>query len=283
MCRPGSRTIESPVSRTDPRIAAAYSSAVGAGVPSYEMPRLEIHDLRPDVRVQADDLEAGSAAHAVDEIAGLVDRHAELVGLEAGGDVGMAAGVDVRVDADRHLGARLPFPGDRVEPFQLSRGLGVDRPHAELHGLRQFGVGLRHAGEDDLRGDEAGAQRDVDLPARVGVDAAAEAAQQAHQRERRVGFQGVVDGVRVVAERGVDGAIAGGDGRRAIDVERRPVDAGDLGERNAVTFEDAVPAGEGGHDTTGNCTACGPVCRRGFCPDCHWPAMIRVGFRPFTT
>ena len=59
------------------------------------------------------------------------------------------------------------------------------------------------------------------LSAGVGVDAAAERAQQPHQRERRVRLQRVVDGVRIVGERGVDRPIGVPDGLRAVDVDGR--------------------------------------------------------------
>ena len=56
----------------------------GGGAPE----RLEVDDLRADVRVQADDLEPGAIASCAGTMSRrLGDRHAELVGLEAGRDV----------------------------------------------------------------------------------------------------------------------------------------------------------------------------------------------------
>ena len=58
--------------------------------------------------------------------------------------------VDVGVDADRDLGARLALARDRVDAIELALRLGVDRLDAEVDGLRQLRVGLADAGEDDL-------------------------------------------------------------------------------------------------------------------------------------
>ena len=93
----------------------------------------------------------------------------------------MAARVDVRVDADRDARARLRARARRVDALELAFRLGVDRLDAEVDRLRQLGLRLADAGEDDLRRDEPGAQRDVDLAAGVGIDLAAQAAQQARR------------------------------------------------------------------------------------------------------
>ena len=171
--------------------------------------RLEIHDLRADVRVEADDLDAGTVAHPPAQIARLGDRDAELVGLETGRDVGMAARVDVGIDADGDARPRLPLARDRVDAIELALRLGVDRLDAEVDGLGQLRAGLADAGEHDLRRDEPGAQRDVDLAAGIRVDLAAQAAQQPHDRQRRVGLERVVHRVRIRRERLVHGAVAG--------------------------------------------------------------------------
>ena len=60
--------------------------------------RIEGRDLRPDVDVQADELDAvETLARAAQSSADVADRNAELVALQPGRDVRMAPGVDVRV------------------------------------------------------------------------------------------------------------------------------------------------------------------------------------------
>ena len=133
---------------------------------------------------------------------------AELVGLQPGRNVRVAARVDVRVDAQRDAGARLPLAREQVDPLELAFRFRVDGLDAEVDRLRQLRGRLADAGEDDLRGNEAGAQRDVDLAAGVGVRAGAKRAQQPRDRERRVRLERVVQRVRIATERVVDRAIA---------------------------------------------------------------------------
>ena len=120
-----------------------------------------------------------------------------LLRLQPGGDVRMAARVDVRVHAQRDPRARLALARQRVDPLELALRLRVDRLDAEIDRLRELGGRLADAGEHDLRRNESGAQRDVDLAAGIRVGVAAEAAQQPRDRQRRVGFQRVVDRVRI--------------------------------------------------------------------------------------
>ena len=93
---------------------------------------------------------------------------------------------------------------------------------------------LADAGEDDLRRREAGLARDLDFPDRVGVDRAAELAQQPRDRQRRVRLERVVQRVRIAAERPVDRLVALAERRGAVDVERRAFGGRDGGQRHAV-------------------------------------------------
>ena len=86
---------------------------------------------------------------------------------------------------------------ERVDPLELALRLRVDGLDAEIDRLRQLRGGLADAGEDDLRRNESGAQRDVDLAAGVRVGAAAQAAQQPRDRQRRVRLERVVHRVRI--------------------------------------------------------------------------------------
>ena len=98
--------------------------------------------------------------------------------------------------------ARVPCARAIASMRSSSPGrLGVDGLDAERDGPLQLVARLPDAGEDDLVGDEAGAQRDLDLADRVGVGLGAEAAEQAQEGQRRVGLQRVVDGVGHGGER----------------------------------------------------------------------------------
>ena len=73
------------------------------------------------MHVHADDLEAGRVAAGPQDLRGIVERHAELAGLQAGADVRMALRVDVRVHAKRHPDAAPWERGQRVDPIEFAR------------------------------------------------------------------------------------------------------------------------------------------------------------------
>ena len=112
-------------------------------------------------------------------------------------------------------------PRDRGDAIELAGGFGVDGADASRDRVLELVARLADAGEDDVRRREARALRDRDLAAGVRIGAAAERAQQAYDRQRRVRLQRVMDRVRVRCERVVDGAIRFADRARAVDVGRR--------------------------------------------------------------
>ena len=98
-------------------------------------------------------------------------------------------------------------------------------------------VRLADAGEDDLRGRKPALEARPELASRNDVRPGAERGETPEDREARVGLGGVADEVRDRREGGV--VTAGGlvDPGRAVDVERRPVLAGEVRERHAVARE----------------------------------------------
>ena len=201
---------------------------------------LKVRDLRSDVDVQADDLDARRRRKPAADGFRAVHRHPEFVGLETSGDVWMALRIDIRVHAKGHSSPGLPGSGQRVDALDLPFGLRIYGGDTEIDRLRQIGGRLADAGEDDLRRDESGPQRDVDFTPRVRVSAGAKRPQQPRNRHRRVRLQRVVEGMRVAREREIDGAIAFGDGRGAVNVERCAFGGREIGERHAVTRQRAL-------------------------------------------
>ncbi len=119
--------------------------------------RLERGDLRADVNVQADRRQTRLAGVLAVEGPHLVERHAELVGLQPRGDMRVAPGVDVGVHAHRHAHRRVEGACPGGDPIELAGRLGVDRLHAERDGAVELVAGLADAGEDDLLRDVPGA------------------------------------------------------------------------------------------------------------------------------
>ena len=77
----------------------------------------------------------------------------------------VALRVNPDIDAKSHPHHASEPYGDRLEPRELARRLDVDRLQAERDGALELLGRLADAGEHDLRGDEAGPERDVDLTA----------------------------------------------------------------------------------------------------------------------
>ena len=190
--------------------------------------RRQIRDLRADVDVQADELEPWPAPQPSVQISRtssigmpnlLVFRPVEMCGWLRASMSGLTrSATRVRVWRARAIASiRSSSPSDSALIALTPRSIGL----LELRGR------LADAGEDDLRRNEAGAQRDVDLAAGVRVGGAAEAAQQPRDGQRRVRLQRVVDRVRMRGERVVDRAIAARDRRGAVDVERRAIGRGE--------------------------------------------------------
>src|SRR5262249_41249226 len=148
--------------------------------------RFHARDLRADVRVQADDLDVGEGAGPRAQGTHVADRDAELVDLQAGRDVRMRLRVHVGVDADRDPRAYVPLARQLIDAPDLPFRFDIDRADAEIDRVDELGIRLADAREDNLRRDEAGAHRDVDLAGRVRIGMAAEAPEQARDRERRV-------------------------------------------------------------------------------------------------
>ena len=109
--------------------------------------------------------------------------------------------------------------------------------HAERHRAFELRGRLADAGEDDVGGREARLARHLDFPDRVRVGRAAQLAQQPRDRERRVRLSARSAAVRIVAERGVDRAVALAQHGGAVDVDRRAHGVGNGRQRHAVADE----------------------------------------------
>jgi hypothetical protein len=160
-----------------------------------------------------------------------------------GGDVGVRLGVDVGVDPQRDARRAPRRDGHGGDAIELARGFGVDRADVLRHRELELVARLADTREHDVGGAEAGAERDANLAAGVGVGAAAELAQQAQQRQRGVGFQRVVNGVRVVGERAIDSRIRVANRLRAVDEHRRTDIVRDGSQRHPVAGETVFSLG----------------------------------------
>ncbi len=88
----------------------------------------------------------------------LGDRHleAELGVVQAGGDVGMGLGIDVRVDAERDLRGRLQARRDPLDRLDLLGALDVDGADRRAKGRLDLLVAFADAAEDDAAAGDPG-------------------------------------------------------------------------------------------------------------------------------
>ena len=157
-----------------------------------------------------------------------VDGDAELVGLESGGNVGMAPGVDVGVDAQRD--ARHGALRDRARWSMRSSSPGdstlmASSPSATA---RSISAALLPTPVNTISsGRKPHRMATSTSPSELASAALPSAAHQPNDAERRIGLQRVVNGMRAVAERVVQAAVGGADAVGVVDVDGRADGGGD--------------------------------------------------------
>src|SRR5208337_2602387 len=186
----------------------------------------------------------------------LAHGNAELVLVQAGGDVRVRAGVNVGVYADSEFGGFAQMGGASAEHLQLGGAFHVEQENAGSKGKVDFLRQLADSGEDDLGGRlAANSQYALQFTAGHDIETTTQRCEQPKNREVRVGLHGVTDGVLAIAESFVELLVALAYGACRIDVQWRAVALGELVDRHSVGEEFAreggprtiVPAvGEGG-------------------------------------
>ena len=150
-------------------------------------------------------------------------RDAELVVLQAGGDVGVRAGVDVRVHAQADR--RTPTQRQRlgIEQVELGHALDVEAAHTGVQRLAHLGAGLAHAGEHDPRCITAGGQHACEFAAGDDVESAAGLREGLQHGEAGIGLHRVAHQVRPAAQRLLVGLQRRQHGAPRVHVQRRAV------------------------------------------------------------
>lgn len=158
---------------------------------------VQFADLRTDVQVDADDAQVGERLQLLGMFENLLVGDAELaVGLPRI-DASVRFGVDIGVDAQRHVGRAARLGREAVDRLQLFDRLAVDRQDALFDGVAQLLVALSDPCVDDRRGVEARLDRLAQLVAAGAVDAEAVLADRGEQVVVVVGLDGVVEPVAV--------------------------------------------------------------------------------------
>jgi|GEM_PF-6075133 len=204
--------------------------------------------LRADMAVDADHFEVAQFVGARIHRFGIGDGDAELVFLEAGGDVRMGAGVHVRVDAQRHRGDHAQLGGDQLQTLELVGGFDIEAMHADFQRTTHVVAGLADAGEDDALRLAAGSQHALQFAARDDVEARPEARQDVEHAEVGVGFHREADQVRHARQCVGIGPVVRFDVRAGVDVGGGAEALRESGQRHALREELTVAVREGLHD-----------------------------------
>ena len=180
----------------------------------------EIGDLAADMDVDAGDLDALHLRRAGVDLAGVLQRNAELVLRLAGRDLGVRAGIDVRVDAHGNAGGVAGLLREARQQIEFGLGLDVEAVDVGCERGAQLGLGLADAGEHDFPRRDAGCQGALQLAAGDDVGAGAALGQGAQHRLIGIGLHGVAD-QHVLAGEGVrEHAVVPLQGGGGIAVER---------------------------------------------------------------
>ncbi len=208
----------------------------------------QLGELAADVAVDAQYLDVWQLGGALIECRCLGDIHAELVVLQAGGDVGVGLGVHIRVHADGDGRFTIQFAGDQIEQFQLGGGFHVKAMDVGFQGGGHFIGGLADAGKHDLVRIAAGAQYPFQFAAGDDIKAGAATGQHVQYRQVGVGFHRITDLVRMIAEGLVEGLEVTFQGGTGIEVQRRAETVGQLFYRQFFGEQLAVAVLEVIHD-----------------------------------
>jgi hypothetical protein len=136
--------------------------------------RRHVEDLRTDVAVDSRHVQVRQPRREGVGGGRAVVRDPELVALEAGGNVGVGARVDVGVHAKGHGRANAHGAGDGVEPLELGLALDVEAAYPGRERGTDLVHALAHAREDDPVGAPAGRQHARELAPGDDVEAGAE-------------------------------------------------------------------------------------------------------------
>src|SRR5471032_55240 len=174
----------------------------------------------------------------------VVEGHAELVGLQAGGDVGMGLGVHVGVDPQRYARGLAHGTGHFVQTMQLRNRFDVEAQDVMRQRQAHFVDALADAGEDHLARIAARRQHAQQLAAGDDVETGALARHQVEDGQVGVGLHGVADqGVAAGAGVGVGGEV-GQQRRLRVHIGRGAVLLGDGGKRRALGVQHAIYIGK---------------------------------------
>ena len=232
--------------------------------------------LRADVAIQSHHLHVVQGRGPLVYAQGLVGLHPELVLPQAGGDIGVGAGVHVGVDPHRDRGDGPHLPRHPVQNLEFSGGFQVEAVNAQLQRPGHLRGGLAHSREHDFRRVPAGGDYPFQLAPGDDIEARTQAGQHVQYRQVGVRLDRVADEVVAVGQGPLVLAKSLFQRGPRVDVAGGAVGGGDLADRDPLGIKLSVPVGKVFHGlflSGGRCGRGGGRWRvLGFVQGTHLPA-----------
>ena len=206
--------------------------------------RTALGDLRADVAIDAHDLDAGQRSRVPVCRDGALVCDAELVRLQARGDVRMRAGIDIGIHAQADAGRAACLRRHVRQRVELGFALDVEAHHAGLQRTQHLGACLADAREHDLRRGRARGERALELAERDDVEAAAGLGEGLQHREAGVRLHRIADQVIAARQRTLPRGHSLAHGRLRIGVQRRAELGGQRRQRAMFDVQRVAPVGD---------------------------------------
>ena len=162
---------------------------------------------------------------------------AELVALQAGGNVGVGLGVHIRIDPNADRCALAQTGRHVVEHFEFGFAFDVEAANAQFERAAHLGAGLADPREDHPRRRDAGGQHAFEFATGDDVKAAAGPGKDLQDAQRGVGLHGIAD-LHLAAGKA---ALVRGQSRQhgglGVDEQRRAVCAGQVGHAQVLDIQ----------------------------------------------
>ena len=200
----------------------------------------KIRQLRADMDVDARHVQARQTGGLRIDLSRAADRNTELVLRPAGRDLLVRPCIHVWIDPNGNRRNHSKPNGNFGEPAQFGFALDIDLPNAAGQCQLHFVRGLSHTRKNDPLSRETCRDGPSVLAARHDIDARSKSR---HYREHglvRVRLHGVADKVVHAGHAFVEQAVMPFQGRRRIDIERRPHLRRDFRKGHVLGVQDAV-------------------------------------------
>ena len=113
-----------------------------------------------------------------------------MLSFRAGGDIGMRAGIDVRVDSQGNRRNATQLPGDVVDAIEFRFRLDIETADAGLQRLPDLAPVFARPGKNRLLRGAAGGEHAFELAPGNNVETTAKPRQHVQHREIGIGFHG---------------------------------------------------------------------------------------------